>query len=318
MTNYDLGLHVAAVFIILAASALGVVIPLAAKYAQRFWEFLQFGVVIGKCAGTGVILAVALVHMLLPSHLSLTSPCAPTAFNSDYIAYAFLFALIAALVMHFIDFVLGQYFAARQSVLSTVTKITPPSDDLETPLEKRAAHSHSHGSLLELHGQEWTGKKLAEAYMIEFGVSVHSIFIGLAVGVVGVDDLVPLLIALVFHQFFEGIALGARIVDAELSRCSELLLALIFAVSAPIGIAIGIGIYSTINTNAQEYLLVQGIFDGLCAGILLYTGFVLLLTDFPRDMLLHCTGRYKRAKQAGMFVALWTGAGILAFLGKYL
>ncbi len=79
-----------------------------------------------KCAGTGVVLAVALVHMVLPSHLSLRNPCAPIAFNSDYIAYAFSFALTAGLVMHFIDFLLGQYPAARQSVLASDPPFTFP------------------------------------------------------------------------------------------------------------------------------------------------------------------------------------------------
>ncbi len=328
---YDMGLHVASVFIILVASALGVAVPLLAQHARSAWSSLQFAVVVGKCAGTGVILSVALVHMLLPSHEALTSPCAPVAFNSDYIAYAFLFALIAAVLMHFVDFLLAQFFVARQSVIAAAqcAAQTPApatravaeesSDDrLESPLEQSAHHSHSHGSLLELQGQQWTGKRLAEAYMVEFAVSVHSVFIGLAVGVAADEDLVPLLIALVFHQFFEGVALGARIVDANVGRLSELILGGIFAVAAPVGIAIGIGVFSTINTNAQDYLLVQGIFDGLCAGILLYTGFTLLQTDFPRDMEAHCTGRYRRLKQAAMFAALWIAAGILAFLGRYL
>jgi zinc transporter 1/2/3 len=60
-----------------------------------------FIVIIGKCAGAGVILAVSLVHMLLPANDSLTSPCAPVVFNTDYGAYAFLFAMIAAILMHF-------------------------------------------------------------------------------------------------------------------------------------------------------------------------------------------------------------------------
>lgn len=96
------------------------------------------------------------------------------------------------------------------------------------------------------------------------------------------------------------------------------MLASIFSIAAPVGIAVGIGVYSSLNVNGQEYLLVQGIFDAICAGILLYTGFMLLFTDFPRDMLTHCNGKYKRLMQVGMFLSLWIGAGLLGFLGKYL
>jgi zinc transporter 1/2/3 len=91
--NYGVGLHVGAVFIILVASALGV--------AFKKLGIHPFIVIIGKCAGAGVILAVSLVHMLLPANDSLTSPCAPVVFNTDYGAYAFLFAMIAAILMHF-------------------------------------------------------------------------------------------------------------------------------------------------------------------------------------------------------------------------
>lgn len=311
--DYNLDLHVGAVFIILFSSALGVAFPLAAKHIKKL-SIHPFLVVIGKCAGTGVLLAVSLVHMLLPANESLTSQCAPTAFNSDYGAYAYMLAMISAILMHFIDFILAQYFAARQEALNISKSAASDSSDIQP----QTSHSHSHGSLLELEGQAWTGKAIAEAYMIEFGVTVHSIFIGIAVGVVGFESFIPLLIALVFHQFFEGIALGSRIVDAEFSRVNEFFLSAIFTISAPSGIAIGIGVYASLNTNGQEYLLVQGIFDAICAGILLYTGFMLLLLDFPRDMIRYCTGKYKRWMQFGMFASFWIAAGIMAFLGKYL
>jgi zinc transporter 1/2/3 len=220
-----------------------------------------------------------------------------------------------------LDFIRSQYFAARQRALNISRSAA--SGIIDPPLSKSSdsrssSHSHSHGSLLELEGQDWTGKKIAEAYMIEFGVTVHSIFIGIAIGVVGYETLVPLLIALVFHQLFEGVALGARIADANFSHLNELILGAIFSVAAPVGIAIGIGVYTSLNTNGQEYLLVQGTFDAVCAGILLYTGFMLLLLDFPRDMLQHCTGKCKHLMQFGMFASLWIAAGVMAFLGKYL
>jgi zinc transporter 1/2/3 len=76
--------------------------------------------------------------------------------------------------------------------------------------------------------------------MLEFGITIHSIFIGVRNGVVGDDELKTLLVALSFHQFFEGVALGSRIVDAEIkSLAHEALMMLVFSISAPLGIAIG-------------------------------------------------------------------------------
>lgn len=58
--------------------------------------------------GSGVILATALVHMLLPSNESLTNPCLPAAFSEDYGAFSAVFCLFAILSLHFIQFMLGK------------------------------------------------------------------------------------------------------------------------------------------------------------------------------------------------------------------
>ena len=81
--TYGQPLHVAAIFVVLVASILGVAIPLLGKASKR-WSVGAFVIACGKCAGTGVILSCALVHMLQPSNQSLTSPCVPRAFNTDY------------------------------------------------------------------------------------------------------------------------------------------------------------------------------------------------------------------------------------------
>jgi zinc transporter 1/2/3 len=52
------------------------------------------------------------------------------------------------------------------------------------------------------------------------------------------------------------------------------LLGLIFALSTPVGIAAGIGAKPN---NANDQKLVNGIFDAISAGILMYTGLVELL-----------------------------------------
>jgi zinc transporter 1/2/3 len=80
------------------------------------------------------------------------------------------------------------------------------------------------------------------------------------------------------------------------------------------------GVYNkTLNTNGEAYLLIaQGLFDGICGGILLYTGFMFLLENFGRDMELHCRGKHRRLMQAGMFMTLWVFAGFMSLIGKYL
>jgi len=298
-------------------------------------------IILGKCTGVGVVLACALVHMIQPSNASLTSPCVPYEFNTDYTAYAFLFAMLAALFMQFLDFVLLEYVTSIHAKNHDVEDLeevkkkpdltssegdcakipsTPSDVALESPIPGRARHNsghthHVHSILLEP-GME----KRISAYMLEFSVAVHSVFIGLENGVVDESRLKGLLVALCFHQFFEGVALGARLADANLkSHIQEFFLAAIFSIAAPLGIVVGVVVTSTLNPNGQTFLLIQGTFDGVCGGILLYIGFILLLKDFPEDMKRYCNDSpNKNLMRAGMFWALWTGAGLMAFIGKYL
>jgi zinc transporter 1/2/3 len=56
---------------------------------------------------------------------------------------------------------------------------------------------------------------IIKAYMMEISVAIHSVIIGIALGsLAGPDNLAPLsalLIAICFHQFFEGLGLGEEI-----------------------------------------------------------------------------------------------------------
>jgi zinc transporter 1/2/3 len=182
-------------------------------------------------------------------------------------------------------------------------------------------HHHCHAHETEVRPESLLQRVISAALM-EFGVSVHSVLIGVAVGVVPDDEVRILLIALSFHQFFEGLALGARLVDATYRGVLEAILALVFSLSASFGMAIGVGLMATkgINLNGSSYLLVTGIFDSVCCGILLYLGFQLLLHDFASDLRRYCDRRgvaHGGARRVAMFGGLWVGAGVLAFIGKY-
>eukprot|EP00026_Physarum_polycephalum_P008541 Phypoly_transcript_08629.p1 GENE.Phypoly_transcript_08629~~Phypoly_transcript_08629.p1 ORF type:complete len:358 (+),score=51.76 Phypoly_transcript_08629:402-1475(+) len=315
-TLYTYPLHIGSVFIILVASFIGAVIPIISKYTTTKFHLSPFQICVGKCVGIGVVLACGLVHMLQPSNESLTSPCVPAAFNTVYPAYAFLYCLIAGLVMQFVDYVVLCYF---QKLAASGNRPTEESKlNSSASQEVPNIHGgHMHGGFIYL---ESAMQKTISAYLLEFGVTVHSVFIGLTVGVADDTTLHALLVALFFHQFFEGVALGARIADATtLSRFNEVMLCIIFSVAAPFGISLGIGIVSSLNANGEAFLLIQGTFDGVCAGILVYIGYVLLLKDFPEDMEKHCKGhKHENVMRAAMFVALWAGAGLMAFIGKYL
>lgn len=55
-------------------------------------------------------------------------------------------------------------------------------------------------------------KRVLSIIFFECGASIHSIFVGLAIGVCPDEELWTLCIAIVLHQFFEGVAIGASLV----------------------------------------------------------------------------------------------------------
>jgi zinc transporter 1/2/3 len=72
------------------------------------------------------------------------------------------------------------------------------------------------------------------------------------------------LIALCFHQFFEGIALGSTIVAADFtSILKRVLYALIYGITTPLGIAIGIAVRTTYVANSPASLLTEGILEAV-------------------------------------------------------
>lgn len=158
---------------------------------------------------------------------------------------------------------------------------------------------------------------------MELGVTAHSVFIGLAVGVVPDAELKVLITALSFHQAFEGVALGSRLAETTFREATEVIFALVFALAAPAGMSISVALMLTngINVNGESFLLIQGVFEGVCAGILLYIGFGMLMSDFAIDMQKHCGGKdvaYPDIKRFAMFAGLWTGAGVMAYIGMYI
>jgi solute carrier family 39 (zinc transporter), member 1/2/3 len=325
---YDTGLHIASIFIVFIVSGLGVVLPLLSKHGEGM-TINPYLIVLGKCAGIGVMLSCALVHMILPSNESLTSECLSEFFNTTFPAFAFFFALMAALTVHLAEFVLEAHLAGEDGdddepgKTLEATKQVDGQDSKKDSEDVQVDDSGSPRQGGELEEMEQAkkalkAKQLSEVLMVEFSLAVHSVFIGIAVGISDRTTLVGLLVALVFHQIFEGMALGARLVDSTIGYWNEVLFALIFAASAPIGIILGLSIYTHFNENGQTFLMIQGVFDGICGGILLYTGFIMLILDFPRDVAKHCSGKNKRRMVFGMFATLWICAMLMSLIGVWL
>lgn len=116
-------------------------------------------------------------------------------------------------------------------------------------------------------------------FILEFGVVFHSVFVGLTLAVAG-DEFKTLYIVLVFHQTFEGLGLGSRLAAVPWpkdKRWTPYILAVGYGLSTPISIAIGLGVRNAYAPGSQTALIVNGVFDSISAGILIYTGLVELM-----------------------------------------
>ncbi|GAU34459.1 hypothetical protein TSUD_06700 [Trifolium subterraneum] len=67
----------------------------------------------------------------------------------------------------------------------------------------------------------------------------------------------PLIAALSFHQFFEGFALGGCISEAKFNTLSATIMACFFALTTPIGVAIGTCIASNFNPYSPGALITE-------------------------------------------------------------
>jgi len=152
--------------------------------------------------------------------------------------------------------------------------------------------------------------------ILEFGVILHSVLIGLTLAVD--ENFKVLFVVIIFHQMFEGLGIGSRLAYLVLPpkyRYVPYIGSFLYGITTPIGIAVGLGVRTTYNPESTQATLVSGVLDSLSAGILLYTGFVELLAHeflFNPEMREASLGKLMYALACMMF-----GAGIMALLGRW-
>lgn len=128
-------------------------------------------------------------------------------------------------------------------------------------------------------------KMSANITLLEGGILFHSVFVGMTISIT-IDGFIILLIALVFHQCFEGLGLGSRIAAVPYPKKSvrPWLLVFAFGTTAPLGQAIGLITRNTYDPNSAFGLIIVGVFNAISSGLLIYAALVdLLAEDFLSD-----------------------------------
>ncbi|KAI0730933.1 ZIP zinc/iron transport family [Earliella scabrosa] len=351
----DTGLRIAAIFIILVGSLAGALFPVLAKKTKWVGERIPQPVFdAAKYFGSGVIISTALIHLLAHALHSLDSPCLAEAWG-DY-PYAFGICLFSIFFIFIVEIVafrwgtarlkrLGLAHDAHGHGLATHAAHGPETDkatqqsiaqqgalsEKNPDAESTDSHQGAKQNYPHAHSDVETGKhverfphavgdsplaQIVGIAILEFGVVLHSILIGLTLAVD--EEFVILFVVIVFHQTFEGLGVGSRLAFLRLPpkyNYVPIVGAILYGITTPVGIAAGLGVRETYNPGSATASIVSGVLDSFASGILLYTGLVELMAHeflFNSDML-HASNS-KLAYAIGCMVL---GAGLMALLGRW-
>ncbi|CAO3640557.1 unnamed protein product [Mucor hiemalis] len=333
-----MGLRVGSIFIILATSAIGTYLPIIlhriSPYKQG--DVRDWLLTVGKFFGTGVILATAFVHMLPDALENFSSPCLTQGWLS-YGAFAGIFCMLASFALQLLEVVSVAHMNKLRKRKNdrieaefgnaAVVDEKHPSDNITNTshiskntvtgtIEERHhigdSHGHAHGAFLE----DDEAYKHIGTYILELGIIMHSVLIGITLSTTANSEFTTLLIALVFHQFFEGMALGTRLNEMPYKTwVKPICMGLLYIVMTPIGIAIGIGIHASFNPNSYSAVLSSAILDSLSAGILLYNAYVSLMSmEISHNDAFHNASTTRKVLS---FVSMYLGAGLMSLIGEW-
>ncbi|XP_008799797.2 zinc transporter 8-like [Phoenix dactylifera] len=306
-------LKIAAFFSILICGAIGVCLPILSKSIPALSPENDIFFVI-KAFAAGVILATGFIHILPDAFENLTSPCLSDDPWGKF-PFAGFGAMIGALGTLMVDTLATSYFSrSARAVNDEANKgdaeMNRPAGD--AVIHVHATHGHAHGPAVD--GSDKLVRHRVISQVLELGIVVHSVIIGISLGASDSPSTIrPLVAALSFHQFFEGMGLGGCIAQAKFKTMSVATMILFFSLTTPVGIAIGFGISSVYNENSPTALIVEGILNSVAAGILIYMALVdLLAEDFMNPRV-----QSKGKLQFAINVSLLIGAGLMSLLAKW-
>ncbi|KAL5773686.1 hypothetical protein ACOSP7_013326 [Xanthoceras sorbifolium] len=304
---------------ILIAGGIGVSLPILGKRVSAFNPENDLFFLV-KAFAAGVILSTGFVHILPDAFHSLNNPCLSSGPWKDFPFTGFV-AMVSAILTMMIDcFATGFYqrshFNKAVPAVNYVDEEMSGGHEGHVHVHTHATHGHAHGSALvaENSGPSDLLRHRVVSQVLEMGIVVHSVIIGISLGASqSAKTIKPLVAALTFHQFFEGMGLGCCISKAKFKSRAIAVMVVFFSLTAPIGIGIGIGISRVYNDNSPTALIVEGIFNSASAGILIYMALVdLLAADFMNPRM-----QTNFKLQIGANFALLLGSGCMSLLAKW-
>ncbi|KAJ7964614.1 Zinc transporter protein [Quillaja saponaria] len=221
-TTQALKLKIAAIASILVAGAIGVCILILGKTIPPLRPEKDIFFII-KAFAAGVILSTGFIHVLPDAFESLTSPCLKEHPWGEF-PFTGLVAMVSAIGTLMVDAFANVYFNKSQADVVDEEKVGGYEDHLH--VHTHAAHGHAHGSVISSGPSDLLRHRVI-SQVLELGIVVHSVIIGISLGASHSPTTIrPLVAALTFHQFFEGMGLGGCISQAQFKGRAIMIMAM--------------------------------------------------------------------------------------------
>lgn len=142
--------------------------------------------------------------------------------------------------------------------------------DNSATLSDDEAQEESHGHTHDIEFPH--DHSLLRSLLLLLALALHSLFEGLAVGLQDkTKQVIQIFAALALHKSILSFSLGMNLAQSKMTLKGAVKSVLLFSISAPVGVGIGIGIIRLWDSKASN--LVQGILQGIACGTFLYITF---------------------------------------------
>ncbi|KAF3450148.1 hypothetical protein FNV43_RR06228 [Rhamnella rubrinervis] len=308
-----LPLKIIAIVSILVTSMIGVCLPLVTRSVPALQPDRNLFVVV-KSFAAGIILATGFMHVLPDSFDMLWSDCLEENPWHKFPFSGFV-AMLSAIVTLMVDSMATSIYSKKCNA-----GVIPQSDVAAGQDQEMAVtvgshfHGHHHHDVKADGEESQLLRYRVVAMVLELGIVVHSVVIGLSLGASNnTCSIKGLIAALCFHQMFEGMGLGGCILQAEYKFVKKALMVFFFSVTTPFGIALGLAMSSTYKENSPSSLITVGLLNASSAGLLIYMALVdLLAADFMGPKL-----QDSIKLQIKSYVAVLLGAGGMSVMAKW-
>lgn len=258
-----------------------------------------------SCFAGGVFLATCLLD-LLPDYLQGINE----AFSSAGVTLQFPLPEFIMAMGFFLVLVLEQIILAfKDQSSSHVEERRALLVDSTIQANDRNGHHHSHhrrGSD-ESHSHfhvDFGSQSALRAFILVFSLSLHSVFEGLAVGLLEeAKEVLEVCLALMIHKSIISFSLAFKLSQGQLRRSVVAGCLLLFAVMSPLGIGVGIALTET--KASPQHQLARCTLEGLAAGTFIYITFMEIL---PHEL---SSGRNRIPKVAMLLVGFAVVTAVL-------